>query len=177
MSAEASLGMVPTPAIEYTLPALVRMRMGASPPMPKCESSVTEAAKMVATPASTALPPASYMRMPASVAHSLPPATAPCVPRTGWRIGGSGRRFCASQVIITSVDAISRVLRSIEVLSLNYNGFAVKPDSATGIPDSASVASESEPMLYCPVCSLRLTERKCKLCERCGYYMSCADYY
>jgi len=34
------------------------------------------------------------------------------------------------------------------------------------------------PMLYCPVCSQRLAERKCKLfCERCGYYMSCADYY
>ncbi len=39
-------------------------------------------------------------------------------------------------------------------------------------------AQDNEPMLYCPVCSLRLTERKCKLlCERCGYYMSCADYY
>lgn len=39
-------------------------------------------------------------------------------------------------------------------------------------------ADQAEPMLYCPVCSLRLTERKCKLfCERCGYYMSCADYY
>jgi hypothetical protein len=37
---------------------------------------------------------------------------------------------------------------------------------------------EDEPMLYCPVCSTRLAERKCKLfCERCGYYMSCADYY
>jgi methionyl-tRNA synthetase len=41
-----------------------------------------------------------------------------------------------------------------------------------------TLASDSEPMLYCPVCSLRLAERKCKLyCERCGYYMSCADYY
>lgn len=41
-----------------------------------------------------------------------------------------------------------------------------------------SAASDREPMLYCPVCSLRLAERKCKLyCERCGYYMSCADYY
>ena len=38
--------------------------------------------------------------------------------------------------------------------------------------------TEEEPMLYCPVCSLRLAERKCKLvCDRCGYYMSCADYY
>jgi len=37
---------------------------------------------------------------------------------------------------------------------------------------------EHEPMLYCPVCSTRLTSRKCKLlCEKCGYYMSCADYY
>lgn len=35
-----------------------------------------------------------------------------------------------------------------------------------------------EPMLYCPVCSTRLNQRKCKLfCEQCGYYMSCADYY
>jgi hypothetical protein len=38
-------------------------------------------------------------------------------------------------------------------------------------------ASE-EPMLYCPRCNSRLTPHKCKLrCERCGYYMSCADYY
>jgi hypothetical protein len=38
--------------------------------------------------------------------------------------------------------------------------------------------SQDEPMLYCPVCSTRLAERKRKLfCERCGYYMSCADYY
>lgn len=35
-----------------------------------------------------------------------------------------------------------------------------------------------EPMLWCPVCSRRLEQRKCKLfCEQCGYYMSCADYY
>lgn len=33
-------------------------------------------------------------------------------------------------------------------------------------------------MLYCPVCSVRLTSLKCKLvCPQCGYYMSCADYY
>ncbi len=39
-------------------------------------------------------------------------------------------------------------------------------------------AGEHEPMLFCPVCSRRLAERKCKLyCEQCGYYMSCADYY
>ncbi|MBK9169211.1 MAG: hypothetical protein IPM24_17365 [Bryobacterales bacterium] len=37
---------------------------------------------------------------------------------------------------------------------------------------------DEEPMLFCPVCSVRLAQRKCKLfCERCGYYLSCADYY
>jgi hypothetical protein len=35
-----------------------------------------------------------------------------------------------------------------------------------------------DPMLYCPRCSSKLIARKCKLlCETCGYYMSCADYY
>jgi hypothetical protein len=42
----------------------------------------------------------------------------------------------------------------------------------------AKTKEEDEPMLYCPVCSTRLSARKCKLfCEKCGYYMSCADYY
>jgi hypothetical protein len=53
-------------------------------------------------------------------------------------------------------------------VNLDSNSGAINPGPA----------SDREPMLYCPVCSLRLAERKCKLyCERCGYYMSCADYY
>lgn len=50
-------------------------------------------------------------------------------------------------------------------------------DDAGAAPLSAAQETE-EPMLYCPRCNARLTEHKCKLvCERCGYYMSCADYY
>ena len=45
-------------------------------------------------------------------------------------------------------------------------------------PPPSEPKNQDEPMLYCPVCSTRLTELKCKLiCARCGYYMSCADYY
>jgi len=37
---------------------------------------------------------------------------------------------------------------------------------------------KDDPCLYCPCCSTRLTELKCKLlCLKCGYYMSCADYH
>ena len=37
---------------------------------------------------------------------------------------------------------------------------------------------QEDPSLFCPTCSERLEELKCKLfCRRCGYYMSCADYY
>jgi len=47
-----------------------------------------------------------------------------------------------------------------------------EPEEQTREPEA------EEPMLYCPVCSKKLTARKCKLfCEQCGYYMSCADYY
>jgi hypothetical protein len=57
-----------------------------------------------------------------------------------------------------------------------YNGFNVSPPQQ--VPGQTENASENEPMLYCPVCSRRLAERKCKLfCGQCGYYMSCADFY
>jgi hypothetical protein len=48
------------------------------------------------------------------------------------------------------------------------------PDPLSGTnPDSGGLA-----MLFCPACDSRLVSLRCKLlCERCGYFMSCADYY
>jgi len=55
---------------------------------------------------------------------------------------------------------------------------AMHPDPIDRASEPTARNGENEPLLYCPVCSLRLTELKCKLvCGQCGYYMSCADYY
>jgi hypothetical protein len=63
-------------------------------------------------------------------------------------------------------------------IDVNIDPAAADAPEPTSAALSKPSASDREPMLYCPVCSLRLAERKCKLyCERCGYYMSCADYY
>jgi hypothetical protein len=44
-------------------------------------------------------------------------------------------------------------------------------------PESEEPAQE-HPISFCPVCSERLEPRRCKLvCSRCGYYLSCSDYY
>jgi hypothetical protein len=52
------------------------------------------------------------------------------------------------------------------------------PDSDQPPGGPAAPESETDAILYCPVCSTRLEERKCKLiCETCGYYLSCSDYY
>ena len=42
----------------------------------------------------------------------------------------------------------------------------------------ASGSSWEDASRFCPICSQRLESRRCKLiCNVCGYYMSCADYY
>jgi acetyl esterase len=74
-----------------------------------------------------------------------------------------------------------------------HHNFAVHPATVARFPQAVSALNEfavwlrttlkhesgaDQPMLYCPVCDARLISERCKLkCERCGYYMSCADYY
>jgi hypothetical protein len=57
------------------------------------------------------------------------------------------------------------------------------PDQPTG-RDSCPIAAELHPpdqehhSVFCPTCSSRLAESRCKLiCKTCGYFLSCADFY
>ena len=61
---------------------------------------------------------------------------------------------------------------------MHASGQAPDSEDADAANSDKVETDPAEPMLYCPVCNRRLTSRKCKLlCEECGYFMSCADYY
>ena len=45
---------------------------------------------------------------------------------------------------------------------------------------AGSTAADADPgilMLTCANCGATMDERKCKLICRCGYFLSCSDYY
>lgn len=54
-------------------------------------------------------------------------------------------------------------------------------DPAESSASSASTGFEPDDpgdlMLTCANCGARMDERKCKLICRCGYFLSCSDYY
>ena len=50
------------------------------------------------------------------------------------------------------------------------------------VEDTEAVAAAADPdpglvMLTCANCGAMMDERKCKLICRCGYFLSCSDYY
>jgi hypothetical protein len=58
----------------------------------------------------------------------------------------------------------TRLIRLLEPEEPSSDGFAVEPDPGDVI-------------LTCANCGARMDERKCKLICRCGYFLSCSDYY
>ena len=48
------------------------------------------------------------------------------------------------------------------------------------VPGATTDVEPDDPgelMLVCANCGARMDERKCKLICRCGYFLSCSDYY
>ena len=52
--------------------------------------------------------------------------------------------------------------------------FLEDPDS---VPEPRSAVDPGLVMLTCANCGAAMDERKCKLICRCGYFLSCSDYY
>jgi len=54
---------------------------------------------------------------------------------------------------------------------------AVVVDEAKDV-ELCPIATGEHHSVFCPTCSSRLTESRCKLvCRNCGYFLSCADFY
>src|SRR6266436_5672645 len=112
--------------------------IGTSPPRPKCEISVTAAAKVAATPASTALPPRTSMRMAASAANCRPAAATPSRPLTSARYVADPRISSAVMAGGRLSTAICRAsAREARVRvggSCNFTYLASGPSWAVGPP-------------------------------------------
>ena len=59
----------------------------------------------------------------------------------------------------------------------------LRPDDPATPARATAAGADIEPddpgdlMLVCANCGARMDERKCKLICRCGYFLSCSDYY
>jgi Zn finger protein HypA/HybF involved in hydrogenase expression len=52
-----------------------------------------------------------------------------------------------------------------------------KAPAAADIEAQCPINTEHH-QVYCPTCSSRLQDSRCKLvCRTCGYFLSCADFY
>jgi hypothetical protein len=73
-------------------------------------------------------------------------------------------------------DSSAESSRKLADVAENERGaIAATASAAVRVP---ATAPQEDASRFCPVCSQRLESRRCKLiCNVCGYYMSCADYY
>src|SRR6266404_6905556 len=105
-------------------------------------------------------------RMPARLARLLP-------------LPGFGRLCYNGAAVEQGVKPISAYQVTGERV-FEENSLAGESSSSSSRFGAVPVenAQNEDASRFCPVCSQRLESRRCKLiCNVCGYYMSCADYY
>lgn len=62
----------------------------------------------------------------------------------------------------------------------SMNATAVQQEMSSQLDDAQAQCpiNTEHHQVYCPTCSSRLEDSRCKLiCRKCGYFLSCADFY
>jgi hypothetical protein len=98
-------------------------------------------------------------------------------PRLQISVISTGPKFRAAarptRLFLPSVPRLCYNLRAVERSLQAQEKRGVLAQDA-GLPNEAP----EHPMSFCPVCSERLESKRCKLiCGKCGYYLSCSDFY
>lgn len=68
----------------------------------------------------------------------------------------------------------------IDRTSLGYPALVMVDQDAVAEAGDAADGADVDPgavILTCANCGAQMDERKCKLICRCGYFLSCSDYY
>jgi hypothetical protein len=78
-----------------------------------------------------------------------------------------------SRLFLPTSPGLCYNLRAVErTMQVDPNRGEVRADSGE------QQRAADQPISFCPVCSERLEPMRCKLvCRKCGYYLSCSDYY
>jgi hypothetical protein len=88
----------------------------------------------------------------------------------GWSSAGCGTGICTCL-------GQAEELASADVSEQRAD--AARRENASQVESSARLGpAVADAASYCPNCSARLKESRCKMsCPRCGFYLSCSDFY
>lgn len=111
-----------------------------------------------------------YSSLDAVVASNVTPNSPSQFPRPAGLSRHPG--LCYNRMAVKHTGQQEVALAAARGVVVGESGSSAQSASET------STHPQEDASRYCPVCSQRLESRRCKLvCNVCGYYMSCADYY